>query len=104
VAVTPGVYGACVRRRQHGPARGRGPAQARLAQLGGCATWSLITAATHDGRPESVLLAVAAGFGSGRICGAPLRQPGPPRPVRSIVPAQLVHKWRTSRYGVPEPL
>ncbi|MEV0634629.1 O-antigen ligase family protein [Streptomyces sp. NPDC050619] len=41
--------------------------------LGACATWSLITAAVHDGRPEGVLLAllaVAAGYAAGRICGA----------------------------------
>ena len=40
--------------------------------LGGCAAWSLITAAAHGGRPEGVLLAVlavAAGYASGRICG-----------------------------------
>lgn len=38
-----------------------------------CAAWSLITAAAHDGRPEGVLLAVlalAAGYSSGRILGA----------------------------------
>ncbi|MGW3157280.1 O-antigen ligase family protein [Streptomyces sp. NPDC001089] len=41
--------------------------------LGACAIWSLITAAAHDGRPEGVLLAVlamAAGYASGRILGA----------------------------------
>lgn len=41
--------------------------------LGACAIWSLITAATHDGRPEGVLLAVlavGAGYAAGRICGA----------------------------------
>ncbi|MFI6033333.1 O-antigen ligase family protein [Streptomyces sp. NPDC051315] len=41
--------------------------------LGTCATWSLITAAAHGGRPEGVLLAVlavAAGYAAGRICGA----------------------------------
>ncbi|MFF3372363.1 O-antigen ligase family protein [Streptomyces sp. NPDC002680] len=46
---------------------------AGVVVLGACATWSLITAATHDGRPEGVLLAVlavAAGYASGRICGA----------------------------------
>ncbi|MFC8661395.1 O-antigen ligase family protein [Streptomyces sp. NPDC057199] len=40
--------------------------------LGACAAWSLITAAAHGGRPEGVLLAVlavAAGYASGRICG-----------------------------------
>ncbi|MFC9057854.1 O-antigen ligase family protein [Streptomyces sp. NPDC057074] len=41
--------------------------------LGACASWSLITAAARDGRPEGVLLAVlavAAGYAAGRICGA----------------------------------
>lgn len=40
--------------------------------LGACAAWSLIAAAAHGGRPEGVLLAVlavAAGYASGRICG-----------------------------------
>ncbi|MCW8096674.1 O-antigen ligase family protein [Streptomyces tauricus] len=40
--------------------------------LGACAAWSLITAAAHGGRPEGVLLAVlavAAGYAVGRICG-----------------------------------
>ncbi|MFD8303714.1 O-antigen ligase family protein [Streptomyces sp. NPDC059690] len=46
---------------------------AGVIALGGCATWSLITATAHDGRPEGVLLAVlavAAGYAAGRICGA----------------------------------
>lgn len=41
--------------------------------LGACAIWSLVTAAVHDGRPEGALLAVlavAAGYAAGRICGA----------------------------------
>ncbi|MFJ5263376.1 O-antigen ligase family protein [Streptomyces sp. NPDC088387] len=44
-----------------------------VAVLGGCAVWSLITAAAHDGRPEGALLAVlavAAGHAAGRITGA----------------------------------
>ncbi len=54
---------------------------AGVVVLGACATWSLITAATHDGRPEGVLLAVlavAAGDAAGRICGAllPVGAPG----------------------------
>ncbi|WP_405813496.1 O-antigen ligase family protein [Streptomyces sp. NBC_01390] len=46
---------------------------AGVVVLGACATWSLITAAAHDGRPEGMLLAVlavAAGYAAGRICGA----------------------------------
>ncbi|MFF3205672.1 O-antigen ligase family protein [Streptomyces sp. NPDC002962] len=45
---------------------------AGVAVLGACASWSLVTAAVHDGRPEGVLLAVlavAAGFAAGRILG-----------------------------------
>lgn len=41
--------------------------------LGACAAWSLTTAAARGGRPEGVLLAVlavAAGYAAGRICGA----------------------------------
>jgi O-antigen ligase len=41
--------------------------------LGACATWSLVTGALHEGRPEGVLLAVlavAAGYAAGRIGGA----------------------------------
>ncbi|WP_309505298.1 O-antigen ligase family protein [Streptomyces sp. KM273126] len=41
--------------------------------LGAFATWSLITATVHGGRPEGVLLAVlalAAGYAAGRISGA----------------------------------
>ncbi|MFF5103767.1 O-antigen ligase family protein [Streptomyces sp. NPDC000134] len=41
--------------------------------LGSCAVWALLTAAARHGRPEGVLLAVlavAAGYAVGRICGA----------------------------------
>ncbi|MET9410624.1 O-antigen ligase family protein [Streptomyces sp. NPDC002935] len=44
-----------------------------VAVLAACAAWSLITAAAHEGRPEGMLLAVlavAAGYASGRIFGA----------------------------------
>ncbi|WP_370667371.1 O-antigen ligase family protein [Streptomyces sp. IBSBF 2507] len=49
--------------------------------LAACASWSLITAAARDGRPEGVLLAVlavAAGYAAGRIGGAllPVAAPG----------------------------
>jgi O-antigen ligase len=46
---------------------------AGAAVLGACATWSLITATAHGGRPEGVLLAVlavAAGYAAGRVFGA----------------------------------
>ncbi|MEU4984781.1 O-antigen ligase family protein [Streptomyces sp. NPDC021969] len=49
--------------------------------LAACASWSLITAAARDGRPEGVLLAVlavTAGYAAGRIGGAllPVAAPG----------------------------
>ncbi|WP_405727132.1 hypothetical protein OG885_05955 [Streptomyces sp. NBC_00028] len=46
---------------------------AGVVVLGACAVWALITAAVRAGRPEGVLLAVlavAAGYAAGRICGA----------------------------------
>ncbi|MFR0354510.1 O-antigen ligase family protein [Streptomyces sediminimaris] len=54
---------------------------AGVAVLGACATWALVTATAHEGRPEGVLLAVlavAAGYAAGRICGAllPVATPG----------------------------
>ncbi|MEV2214238.1 O-antigen ligase family protein [Streptomyces sp. NPDC050997] len=52
--------------------RRNGSDAAGVLILGACAAWALITAALHDGRPEGVLLAllaVAAGYAAGRICG-----------------------------------
>ncbi|MFJ8082419.1 O-antigen ligase family protein [Streptomyces sp. NPDC096205] len=46
---------------------------AGVVVLGSCAIWSVISASVHGGRPEGVLLAVlavAAGYAAGRICGA----------------------------------
>ncbi|WP_249416947.1 O-antigen ligase [Streptomyces sp. TS71-3] len=46
---------------------------AGMVALGGCAVWSLVTAAATGGRPEGTLLAVlavAAGYAGGRIAGA----------------------------------
>ncbi|MFI9151535.1 O-antigen ligase family protein [Streptomyces sp. NPDC053367] len=46
---------------------------AGVVVLGSCAVWSLVSATVHGGRPEGVLLAVlavAAGYAAGRICGA----------------------------------
>ncbi|MGV9350358.1 O-antigen ligase family protein [Streptomyces spiralis] len=46
---------------------------AGVVVLGACATWSLVTGTLHEGRPEGVLLAVlavAAGYATGRIGGA----------------------------------
>ncbi|MEU8487202.1 hypothetical protein [Streptomyces sp. NPDC048641] len=53
---------------------------AGIVALGACAVWSLITATAHAGRPEGVLLAVlavAAGYACGRICGALLPMAAP---------------------------
>ena len=53
--------------------RRNGSDAAGVVILGACAAWALITAALRDGRPEGVLLAllaVAAGYAAGRICGA----------------------------------
>ncbi|MGV9908079.1 O-antigen ligase family protein [Streptomyces tendae] len=52
-----------------------------MVVLAACASWSLITTAARDGRPEGVLLAVlavAAGYAAGRIGGAllPVAAPG----------------------------
>lgn len=52
--------------------RRSGSDAAGMAVLAACAAWSLITAAAHDSRPEGVLLAVlavTAGYASGRILG-----------------------------------
>jgi hypothetical protein len=63
----PAATGTAVRER-------RGSADAwGVAVLGACAAWALVTAAGRDGRPEGVLLAVlavAAGYATGRIAGA----------------------------------
>lgn len=52
--------------------RGSAPDVAGVVVLGACAAWSLVSAAGREARPEGVLLAVlavAAGFACGRICG-----------------------------------
>ncbi|MEU3301341.1 O-antigen ligase family protein [Streptomyces sp. NPDC006678] len=55
--------------REHGGA----PDAAGVILLGCCAAWALISAAGREARPEGVLLAVlavAAGYACGRICGS----------------------------------
>ncbi|MFF3751748.1 O-antigen ligase family protein [Streptomyces sp. NPDC002018] len=55
------------------PERAGAPDAIGAVVLGGCAVWALISAAGTDGRPEGVLLAVlavAAGYASGRISGS----------------------------------
>ncbi|MFD7441623.1 O-antigen ligase family protein [Streptomyces sp. NPDC059909] len=52
--------------------RGSAPDAVGVAALGCCAAWALVSAAGRDARPEGVLLAVlavAAGYACGRICG-----------------------------------
>lgn len=82
--------------------------------LGACAVWSLITAAVHDGRPEGVLLAVlamAAGYASGRILGAvaPVAAPAPglssdsASPSPSGTPPRARRSRRRSGTPVPWP-
>lgn len=58
--------------RSTAPERGRATDVAGVLVLGGCAVWSLISAAGREARPEGVLLAVfavAAGYACGRISG-----------------------------------
>ncbi|MFE3826999.1 O-antigen ligase family protein [Streptomyces sp. NPDC059092] len=53
--------------------RGRAPDTVGATLLAGCAVWALISAAGREARPEGVLLAVlavAAGYAVGRICGS----------------------------------
>lgn len=55
-----------------GPERGNASDAAGALILAACAVWALISAAGRETRPEGVLLAllaVAAGFACGRICG-----------------------------------
>ncbi|MEV5605026.1 O-antigen ligase family protein [Streptomyces sp. NPDC052299] len=55
-----------------GPERGNASDAAGALILAACAVWSLVSAAGRETRPEGVLLAllaVAAGFACGRICG-----------------------------------
>ncbi|MFI8291524.1 O-antigen ligase family protein [Streptomyces sp. NPDC085614] len=52
---------------------GRAPDVAGVLVLGGCTLWALVSATGRDARPEGVLLAVlalAAGYACGRICGS----------------------------------
>ncbi|WP_351224984.1 O-antigen ligase family protein [Streptomyces sp. NPDC002133] len=73
MATAPGRSSA-VRERQERELQERGsaPDAVGVVVLGCCAAWALISAAGRDARPEGVLLAVlavAAGYACGRICG-----------------------------------
>ncbi|MFE0361179.1 O-antigen ligase family protein [Streptomyces griseoaurantiacus] len=75
----------------------RGSADAwGVTVLGACAGWALLTAAGRDARPEGVLLAVlavAAGYATGRIAGAVL-------PVAAPAVGALAGLWLA--LGVPD--
>ncbi|MFE4664434.1 O-antigen ligase family protein [Streptomyces sp. NPDC056716] len=77
-----------------------------MAVLGGCAIWSLITAAVHDGRPEGALLAVlavAAGHAAGRITGAllPVAAPGTAALAGIALPVVVPQLSAGPRPGAP---
>ncbi|WP_329113479.1 O-antigen ligase family protein [Streptomyces sp. NBC_01465] len=80
-------------------AGGSAPDVVGVLVLSGCAVWALVTAAGREARPEGVLLAVlalAAGYAWGRICGTLL-------PVAAAVAAALAALGLAvgSRHGVP---
>lgn len=67
--------------------------------LAACAVWSLVSAAGRDTRPEGVLLAllaVAAGFTCGRICGTLL-----PVAATTVVSVAALVMGLGSRHGMP---
>ncbi|MDJ0342867.1 O-antigen ligase family protein [Streptomyces sp. H10-C2] len=78
-----------------------------IAVLVGCATWSLIAAAGRPARPEGLLLAllaVTAGYATGRIAGALLPVAAPAGVALAIVGATLVMPGRLSGDGTTPPL
>lgn len=83
----------------------RGPEDANASDAAGaliltaCAIWSLISAAGRETRPEGVLLAllaVAAGFACGRICGTLL--PVATAAVAALASLVMAFVWR---HGMP---
>lgn len=79
--------------------RSSAPDVAGVVVLGGCAVWSLISAAGREARPEGVLLAVfavAAGYACGRMCGTLL--PVTAASAAALAPLGLAI---ASRQGVP---
>ncbi|MEV7289108.1 O-antigen ligase family protein [Streptomyces sp. NPDC093252] len=77
-----------------------------MAVLGGCALWSLITAAVQGGRPEGALLAVlavTAGHAAGRIGGAllPVAAPGAAALAGIALPVTLPQLAPGPRPGPP---
>lgn len=81
------------------PAGGNASDAAGAVILAACAIWSLISAAGRETRPEGVLLAllaVAAGFACGRICGTLL--PVATATVAALAALAMAFVWRD---GVP---
>ncbi|MBO0915343.1 O-antigen polymerase, partial [Streptomyces laculatispora] len=84
---------------ERGPAGGTASDAAGAVILAACAIWSLISAAGRETRPEGVLLAllaVAAGFACGRICGTLL--PVTATTVAALAALVMALLWRD---GVP---
>lgn len=84
---------------ERAPAGGNASDAAGAVILAACAIWSLISAAGRETRPEGVLLAllaVAAGFACGRICGTLL--PVATAAVAALAALAMAFVWRD---GVP---
>lgn len=79
--------------------RGNASDMAGALILAACAIWALVSAAGRDTRPEGVLLAllaVAAGFTCGRICGTLL-----PVATAAVVAVGALVLVLVSRHGMP---
>ncbi|WP_327712758.1 O-antigen ligase family protein [Streptomyces sp. NBC_00464] len=84
---------------ERGPEDGNASDIAGALILAACAIWSLISAAGRETRPEGVLLAllaVAAGFACGRICGTLL--PVATAAVAALAALGMALVWR---HGMP---
>ncbi|MEE4495535.1 O-antigen ligase family protein [Streptomyces sp. BE230] len=84
---------------ERGPEGGNASDVAGALILAACAIWSLISAAGRETRPEGVLLAllaVAAGFACGRICGTLL--PVATAAVAALAALVMALVWR---HGMP---
>ncbi|MFD8685727.1 O-antigen ligase family protein [Streptomyces sp. NPDC059651] len=84
---------------ERGPEDGNASDVAGALILAACAIWSLISAAGRETRPEGVLLAllaVAAGFACGRICGTLL--PVATAAVSALAALVMALLWR---HGMP---
>lgn len=84
---------------ERGPEGGNASDAAGALILAVCAIWSLISAAGRETRPEGVLLAllaVAAGFACGRICGTLL--PVAAASIAALAGLVMTLVWR---HGVP---